>query len=93
MGELDFKDVSTVRSVTGNAKVVLVEIARLAADDGMTPYVTNGELAEATGVTEPTARNAVNRLVDRGLVIRQGRTRPGGTRYMLASMSVSAGEL
>ena len=67
--------------VTGNAKVLLVELARRADESGVTDIVSYAALSEAVGVGVSTVHHSMNRLLDRGLVDRVERVVRVGSRY------------
>ncbi len=70
-------------NVSGNAKCVLIELARRSDENGVTDLVGYSALSEAVGVGVSTVCHAVTRLLDRGLVVRVERVAGVGSRYQV----------
>jgi Fe2+ or Zn2+ uptake regulation protein len=69
--------------VSGNAKCVLIELARRADEDGITDVTNYLVLSKSVGIGVSTVHHAVTRLLDRGLVERVERIAGVGSRYRL----------
>jgi DNA-binding IclR family transcriptional regulator len=67
--------------LTGNAKVLLVALAGLAEPDGTLPPMGYERIAECVGLSAATVYTMMNRLMDRGYVVRERRGLGEPSRY------------
>jgi hypothetical protein len=70
-------------NLTGNPKVLLIELARRADETGVTDVVNYAVLSKSVGVGVSTVHHAVNRLLDRGFVVRVERVAKVGSKYQV----------
>lgn len=68
-------------NLSGNPKVLLIELARRADETGVTDVVNYVALSMAVGVGVSTVHHSLNRLLDRGFVARVERVAGVGARY------------
>jgi hypothetical protein len=73
--------------VSGNAKVLLIELARRADKTGVTDLVSYLTLSEAVGIAASTVCHGVTRLLDLRLVARVERVAGVGSKYRVLSQS------
>jgi hypothetical protein len=69
--------------ISGNAKLLLVELARRADEQGITDVVDYAELSDSIGVGLSTLHHSLIRLFDRGFVVRVERIAKLGSKYRL----------
>jgi DNA-binding transcriptional MocR family regulator len=74
---------ATEARLSGNTKCVLIELARLADKNGMTDVLSYQVLSESVGVGVSTVHHAINRLLDRGYVVRVQRVAKVGSKYQV----------
>lgn len=72
---------ATEADLSGNAKCVLIELARRADEDGITEVLSYEMLSDTCGIGVSTVHHAINRLIDRGYVVRVERLAKVGSRY------------
>ena len=70
-------------NLTGNPKVLLIELARRADETGVTDVVNYAVLSKSVGVGVSTVHHSLNRLIDRGYVVRVERVAHVGSRYQI----------
>jgi Fe2+ or Zn2+ uptake regulation protein len=73
--------------ISGNAKCLLIELARRADEHGMTDVLNYPDLSESVGVGLSTVHHSLNRLLDRGFVVRVERIAKVGSRYQVLTTS------
>ena len=69
--------------ISGNPKCLLIELARVADKNGMTDVLNYRDLSESVGVGLSTIHHSLNRLLDRGYVVRLERVPKVGSRYQI----------
>ena len=69
--------------ISGNAKCLLIELARRADNNGMTDVLNYRDLSKSVGVGLSTIHHSLNRLLDRGFVVRVERVPKIGSRYQI----------
>jgi Helix-turn-helix domain len=74
---------ATEADLSGNTKCVLIELARRADEGGITGVLSYEVLSESCGIGVSTVHHAVNRLLDRGFVIRMERVPKVGCKYQV----------
>jgi DNA-binding IclR family transcriptional regulator len=67
--------------LTGNAKVLLVALAGFAEPDGTLPPMGYETIAKTVGLSAATVYVMMNRLMDRGDVVRERRGLGAPSRY------------
>jgi DNA-binding MarR family transcriptional regulator len=68
--------------ISGNAKCLLIELARRSDRYGVTEVLNYRDLSGSVGIGLSTVHHSLNRLIDRGYVVRVERAK-GGSRYQV----------
>lgn len=71
--------------ISGNAKCLLIELARVSDRFGMTEVLNYHDLSERVAVSPATIYHAINRLIDRGYVVRVERVAKQGSIYRIVA--------
>jgi hypothetical protein len=79
---------ATEAPLSGNTKCVLIELARRADKDGITGVLSYEMLSDTCGIGVSTVHHAINRLIDRGYVVRVGRVPKVGSRYQIVMITI-----
>ena len=76
---------ATEADLSGNAKCVLIELARRADEHGITGVLSYEMLSDTCGIGVSTVHHAINRLLDRGFAVRVERVPKVGCKYQVLS--------
>jgi DNA-binding IclR family transcriptional regulator len=88
---IHFVERAAEADLSGNPKVLLIELARRADESGVTDVVNYAALSKSVGVGVSTVHHGLNRLLDRGFVTRVERVAGVGSRYRVLNVPADGG--